>query len=76
MAGVTNVAGIDPHTAMAFSGHRTDAMLKRYHIIDVDDLRRAAERAYVHPGAPSSVTTIATQQPPLGATGTETAVRR
>jgi hypothetical protein len=29
---------------MAFSGHRTDSMLKRYHIIALDDLRRAAER--------------------------------
>jgi integrase len=45
-------AGIDPHTAMAFSGHRTASMLRRYHIIDVDDLRRAAERAqaYSRPG--------------------------
>jgi hypothetical protein len=37
-------AGVDPHTVMAFSGHRTDSMLKRYHIIALDDLRRAAER--------------------------------
>jgi hypothetical protein len=29
---------------MAFSGHRTDSMLKRYRIIALDDLRRAAER--------------------------------
>ena len=34
---------------MAFSGHRTPSMLKRYDIIDVDDLRRAAERASVVP---------------------------
>ena len=38
-------AGVDPHTVMAFSGHRTDSMLKRYHIIALDDLRRAAERS-------------------------------
>jgi hypothetical protein len=38
-------AGNDPHTVMAFSGHRTDSMLKRYHIIALDDLRRAAERS-------------------------------
>jgi integrase len=38
-------AGVDPHTVMAFSGHRTPSMLKRYHIIGLDDLRRAAERA-------------------------------
>src|SRR5262245_14146475 len=28
---------------MAFSGHKTPSMLKRYHIIALDDLRRAAE---------------------------------
>jgi len=37
-------AGVDPHTVMEFSGHRTPSMLKRYHIIALDDLRRAAER--------------------------------
>ena len=41
--------GVPPHTVMAFSGHRTPSMLKRYDIIDVDDLRRAAERASVVP---------------------------
>jgi integrase len=60
-------SGVDPHTAMAFSGHRTPSMLRRYHIIDLDDLRRAAERAqaYVRPG--STVTPLrdgtATRQP-------------
>jgi len=44
-------AGIDPHTVMAFSGHRTPSMLQRYHIIDLDDLRRAAERATRYSGA-------------------------
>ena len=45
-------SGVDPHTAMAFSGHRTPSMLRRYHIIDLDELRRAAERAqrYAAPG--------------------------
>jgi integrase len=38
-------SGIDPHTIMAFSGHRTASMLRRYHIIDLDDLRRAAAKA-------------------------------
>jgi hypothetical protein len=28
--------------------HRTQSMLRRYHIIDVDDLRRAAARASAH----------------------------
>jgi len=37
-------SGVDPHTVMAFSGHRTPSMLRRYHIIALDDLRRAAER--------------------------------
>ncbi len=43
-------SGVDPHTVMAFSGHRTASMLRRYHIIDVDDLRRAAERASTYCG--------------------------
>jgi hypothetical protein len=30
---------------MAFSGHRTVSMLRGYHIIDLDDLRRAAAKA-------------------------------
>jgi len=39
------VAGVDPHTVMAWSGHRTANMLRRYHIIDLEDLRRAGKRA-------------------------------
>src|SRR2546427_11598389 len=38
-------AGVDPHTVMAWSGHRTPSMLRRYHIIDLDDLRRAGKKA-------------------------------
>jgi integrase len=41
-------SGIDPHTVMAFSGHRTPSMLRRYHILDLDDLRRAAAKASAH----------------------------
>ncbi len=41
-------AGVDPHTVMAFSGHRTPSMLKRYHIIALDDLRTAAARGSDH----------------------------
>ena len=41
-------SGNDPHTVMAFSGHRTPSMLRRYHIIDLDDLRRAAAKASAH----------------------------
>ena len=44
-------AGVDPHTVMSFSGHRTASMLRRYHIISVEDLRRAAERASGYRGA-------------------------
>ena len=40
---------------MAFSGHRTASMLKRYDIIDVDDLRRAAERASAYQGESATV---------------------
>ena len=40
---------------MAFSGHRTASMLKRYDIIDVDDLRRAAERASSYQGERATV---------------------
>ena len=47
--------GVPPHTVMAFSGHRTASMLKRYDIIDVDDLRRAAERASEYRGERASV---------------------
>ena len=49
-SGVKHVidSGNDPHTVMAFSGHRTLSMLRRYHIIDIDDLRRAAARASAH----------------------------
>lgn len=48
-------AGNDPHTVMAFGGHPTGGMLRRYHIINVDDLRRAAERAASYEGAPGTV---------------------
>ncbi len=40
---------------MAFSGHRTDSMLKRDHVINVDDLRRAAERGSVYSGKAGQV---------------------
>lgn len=61
-------SGVDPHTVMAFSGHRTPSMLRRYHIIDLDDLRRAAERAQGYAG-PSAIVTpfrspTATLRPP------------
>jgi hypothetical protein len=51
-------AGVDAHMVMAFSGHRTASMLKRYHIIDLDDLRRAAERTSGYSGRQASVTPL------------------
>jgi integrase len=62
-------SGVDPHTVMAFSGHRTPSMLRRYHIIDLDDLRRAAERASNYQGRRASVTPLR----PDGGTRTEPA---
>jgi len=47
--------GNDPHTVMAFSGHSTPSMLRRYHIIDLDVMRQAAERASARRGDPGVV---------------------
>ena len=55
-------AGNDPHTVMAFSGHRTDSMLKRYHIINVDDLRRAAEAGSAYTGRAGQVVPLRGEQ--------------
>ena len=51
-------AGVPPHTAMAFSGHRTASMLERYDIISIDDLRAAAERGSDHDAEPACVVPI------------------
>ncbi len=48
-------AGVDPHTVMLWSGHRTESMLRRYHIIDLDDLRRAGQQASSFRGAKPNV---------------------
>ena len=48
-------AGVDPHTVMSFSGHLTPSMLRRYHIIDVADLRRAALRSAAYTGDAGTV---------------------
>jgi hypothetical protein len=47
---------------MLCSGHRTEAMLRRYHIVDVDDLRCAGKRASDYRGPASNVV-------PIGARG-------
>jgi hypothetical protein len=43
---------------MEFSGHRTPSMLKRYHIIALDDLRRAAERGSAYERDKNSGTVV------------------
>jgi len=74
-------SGVDPHTVMAFSGHRTVSMLRRYHIIDLDDLRRAAERAQAYSGTRANVTPLrpdagtAIQQPHMAGQEAEPAPR-
>jgi len=40
---------------IAFSGHRTPSMLRRSHIINVDDLRRAAQRGSTYRGSAATV---------------------
>ena len=61
-------AGVDPHTVVALSGHRTPSMLKRYHIIALDDLRRAAERGstYTEPGTIAVPEANTESRPPSG----------
>jgi integrase len=61
-------AGVDPHTVMQWSGHRTESMLRRYHIIDLDDLRRAGKRASKYQGPKDNVS-----HPGFGRTRTEPA---
>ena len=54
---------------MQWSGHRTMSMLQRYHIIDLDDLRRAGRKAsdyrgpkkVVIPLDPARTSTVTTQ---------------
>jgi integrase len=55
-------AGVDPHTVMAFSGHRTHSMLKRYHIIALDDLRAAAARGSAYGGGTAKVAALGTRR--------------
>jgi hypothetical protein len=43
---------------MRFSGHKTDSMLKRYHVINVDDLRKAALRGAAFSGESATVVPI------------------
>jgi hypothetical protein len=51
---------------MAWSGHRTMSMLLRYHIIDLEDLRRSGKRASDYRGPKENVT-----RPTFGGTRTD-----
>ena len=57
-------AGIDPHVVMAFSGHRTASMLRRYHIVNLSDLRAAAAQSSAYREGATTVV-------PIRAKGTE-----
>ena len=46
-------AGVDPHTVIQWSGHRTVSMLLRGHIIRLNDLRRPGKRANIEDSSPS-----------------------
>jgi len=48
-------AGVDPYTVMHWSGHRTESMLRRYHIVDLDDLRHAGKKASDYRGRKENV---------------------
>jgi integrase len=56
-------AGVPPHTVMAMSGHRTAAMLKRYDIISLDDLRQAACKGSEYAGQSSPITPLRREKP-------------
>ena len=51
-------AGNDPHTVMRWSGHRTLSMLLRYHIITLEELRRAGKKASDYRGPAAMVTPL------------------
>ena len=48
-------AGGDPHTVVQWSGHRTMSMPLCYHIISLDDLRRAGNKASDYRGPRENV---------------------
>jgi len=48
-------ARVDPHSVMLWSGHRTESMLRRYHIVDLDDLRRAGKKPRDYRGRKENV---------------------
>jgi hypothetical protein len=49
------LALLDRGCKMLWSGHRTESMLRRYHIVDLDDLRRAGKKASDYRGPRENV---------------------
>jgi len=63
-------AGVDPHTVMAFSGHRTPLMLRRFHIIALDDPRAAAAKGSAYDGVTTAqVASLAARTRRIGPRG-------
>jgi integrase len=56
------LAGVDLRVVMAWSGHRTMSMANRYHIIDLDDLRRAGKKASEYQGPAEVVRPMSEQR--------------
>ena len=57
-------AGVDPYTVMRWSGHRTESMLQRYHIVDLYDLRRAGRRRVTTGGRSGTSSRAILGEPP------------
>lgn len=47
-------SGVDEHTAMAISGHKTRSIFARYNIVSLDDLRAATRKLDAHLAVPVS----------------------
>jgi integrase len=45
-------SGVDEHTAMAISGHKTRSIFARYNIVSLDDLRAATKKLDAHLAVP------------------------
>ena len=57
-------ASVDPYAVMRWSGHRTESMLRRYHIVDHDDLRGAGKKASNYRGRKENVIKAILGDPP------------
>jgi integrase len=47
-------SGVDEHTAMAISGHKTRSVFQRYNIVSLDDLRAATRKLDAHLAVPAA----------------------